>query len=78
MASEAGWRQYVVPASASNPESIQVALFYPTQAPAREIAMGPFTLHVAIMARRDAQFKGLIILSHGTGARAQQSGRGPG
>ncbi len=67
MASEAGWRQYAVPSSAANPETIQVALFYPTQAPAREIAMGPFTLHVAIMAPPEAQFKGLIILSHGTG-----------
>ena len=36
MATEAGWRQYVVPGSASNPESIQPALFYPTQAPARD------------------------------------------
>jgi predicted dienelactone hydrolase len=67
MASEAGWRQYAVPVSAANPEIIQVALFYPTLAPAREIAMGPFTLHVAIMAPPEAQFKGLIVLSHGTG-----------
>jgi predicted dienelactone hydrolase len=67
MASEAGWRQYVVPGSASNPESIQVALFYPTQASAREIAMGPSTLHVAIKAPPEAHFKGLIVLSHGTG-----------
>ncbi|MEA2883401.1 MAG: hypothetical protein QOH32_2657 [Bradyrhizobium sp.] len=67
MAAEAGWRQYVVPGSASNPESIQVALFYPTQAPAREIAMGPFTLRVAIKAPPEARFKALIVLSHGTG-----------
>ena len=67
IATEAGWRQYVVPASASNPEAITVALFYPTQAPPRDIAMGPFTLHVAIKAPPEAKFKGLIIVSHGTG-----------
>jgi predicted dienelactone hydrolase len=67
MATEAGWQQYAVPASASNPESIQVVLFYPTQAPAREIEMGPFTVKVAVKGPPDAQFKGLIILSHGTG-----------
>ncbi|MBS0529893.1 MAG: dienelactone hydrolase [Proteobacteria bacterium] len=67
MATEAGWRQYVVPASASNPEPIQVALFYPAQAAPREIAMGPFTLRVAVMAPPEAHFKGLIVLSHGTG-----------
>lgn len=44
-----------------------MALFYPTQAPAREIVAGPFMLHVAAKAPPDAQFKGLIILSHGTG-----------
>lgn len=67
MATEAGWQRYAVPASVSDPESIEVVLFYPTQAPAREIVAGPFTLHVAAMAPPDAHFKGLIILSHGTG-----------
>jgi len=67
MASEAGWRQYTVPVSSTNPEPIPVALFYPTQAPAREIAMGPFAVRVAIMGPPEAQFKGLIVLSHGTG-----------
>lgn len=67
IATEAGWRPYLVPGSASNPESIQVTLFYPTQAPARDIPMGPFTLRVAIKAPPEAQFKGLIVLSHGTG-----------
>ncbi|MEA2885539.1 MAG: hypothetical protein QOH32_4855 [Bradyrhizobium sp.] len=67
MASEAGWQRYTVPASASNGESIEVVLFYPTQAPARAIEMGPFTVNVAVKGPPDAQFKGLIILSHGTG-----------
>lgn len=67
MASEPGWRPYTVPASASAPEPITVALYYPTQAAARTIAMGPFTLRVAIQASPDARVKGLIVLSHGTG-----------
>jgi predicted dienelactone hydrolase len=65
-ATEAGWRQITVPVS-PNTEAIQVALYYPTQAPAKAIAMGPFTVRAAIQAPPDAKFKGLIILSHGTG-----------
>jgi predicted dienelactone hydrolase len=67
MASEAGWRTYTVPASGSVSEPITVALYYPTQAPARAVAMGPFTIRAAIQAPPDARFKGLIVLSHGTG-----------
>ena len=66
-AAEAGWREYTVPPSASNPEAIPVALYYPTQAPARTIAMGPFSVRVAVMAPAEANAKGLIVLSHGTG-----------
>ena len=66
LATEAGWRQITVPAS-PNTEAIQVALYYPTQAPAKAIAMGSFTVRAAIQAPPDAKFKGLIILSHGTG-----------
>jgi predicted dienelactone hydrolase len=66
-AGEVGWRRYTVPVSATNAEPIPVALYYPAQAPAREIAMGPFTVRVAVQAPPDAAFKGLIILSHGTG-----------
>jgi predicted dienelactone hydrolase len=66
-AMEAGWRQYTVPASASNPEAIAVALYYPTQAPAPTMAMGPFAVRVAVMAPADANAKGLVVLSHGTG-----------
>ena len=46
---------------------ISVALYYPTQAQARPIAMGPFTVHVAIQGPVDAPLKGLIVLSHGRG-----------
>jgi predicted dienelactone hydrolase len=56
-----------VPAAASNPEPITVALYYPTQAPARTITMGPFSLRVAMMAPAEANAKGLIVISHGTG-----------
>jgi predicted dienelactone hydrolase len=66
-ATEAGWREYTVPASASNVEAIPVALYYPTQAPARTIAMGPFSVRVAVMAPAEANAKGLIVFSHGTG-----------
>ena len=42
-------------------------MYYPTQAPARVIAMGPFSVDVAIQAPPDPQVKGLIVLSHGVG-----------
>lgn len=64
---QVGWRQYTVPVSPSNPEAIPVALYYPTQAAARAITMGLFTVRAAPQAAPDATFKGLIILSHGTG-----------
>ena len=67
VASEPGWRAYTVPASATAAEPIAVALSYPTQAPARTIAMGPFTVQAAIQAAPEARVKGLIVLSHGTG-----------
>ena len=67
MATNAGWRQINIPGSTSDTAPIVVALYYPTQAPARSIAMGPFTTQVAIQARPDATFKGLIVLSHGIG-----------
>ncbi|MGY3692859.1 putative dienelactone hydrolase [Bradyrhizobium sp. USDA 3240] len=66
-AAEAGWRQITIPVSATNPAAIPVALYYPTQMPARAIPMGPSTLRVAIGATPDAKVKGLIIISHGTG-----------
>lgn len=62
-----GWRAYEVAATATNPQPIPVALFYPTEAPERRVAMGPYTLPVAPMAPPTAKVKGLIIVSHGTG-----------
>lgn len=66
-AAEAGFRRYTVAASAANADEIPVALYYPTQATPREIAMGPFTVRVAMQAPPDDAVKGLIVLSHGTG-----------
>jgi predicted dienelactone hydrolase len=65
LASQAGWRQITVPGSTPNEAPITVALYYPTQAPARAIAMGPSTVRVAIQGPPEAKFKGLIVISHG-------------
>jgi predicted dienelactone hydrolase len=66
MASQAGWRQITIPPGATpNEAPIVVALYYPTQAPARVTVMGPFTVRAAIQGPPDATFKGLIVLSHG-------------
>ncbi len=64
---EAGWRPYEVPPSATNPEKIPVALYYPTQEPMRPTAVGSFTVHATPMAVPEAKTKGLIVISHGTG-----------
>jgi predicted dienelactone hydrolase len=66
-ATDAGLRQLTVPNSAGEAGPISVALYYPTQAQARPVAMGPFTVHVAIQGPIDAKLKGLIVLSHGRG-----------
>jgi predicted dienelactone hydrolase len=67
LAAQAGWRQITVPGPASFPEPIPVALYYPTQAAERSIAMGPYVAHVAPQAAPAATFKGLIVISHGKG-----------
>lgn len=67
VAAQAGWRQINIPGATPDAAPVPVALYYPTQAPARSIAMGPFTVQAAIQAPPDATFKGLIVLSHGTG-----------
>jgi predicted dienelactone hydrolase len=65
LASEAGWRQITLPGTTPNEAPIVVALYYPTEAPARTVAMGPFTVRGAIQGPPEATFKGLIVLSHG-------------
>ncbi|MBC7619341.1 MAG: dienelactone hydrolase, partial [Candidatus Saccharibacteria bacterium] len=66
-ASQAGWRQITVPGTMPDTAPIVVVLYYPTQAPARMIPMGPFNVNVAVQAPPEAKVKGLILLSHGTG-----------
>ena len=67
MAFQAGWRQISVAGATPAAASTTVALYYPTQAPARSIPMGPFTVNVAIHGAPEPTVKGLIVLSHGTG-----------
>ncbi len=67
LASQAGFRTVGVAGVSADSEPIPVALFYPTQAPERTVAMGPFTVHAAMGGTPDAQVKGLIVLSHGHG-----------
>jgi len=64
---EAGWMQ--IQTAGATPESPRttVALFYPTMASARPIAMGPFALNVAIAGKPADRVKALILLSHGVG-----------
>lgn len=66
-ATEAGLRLQTLPAAGDAQPAIPLALFYPTQAAARTIAMGPFSPEVAMRAEPEASVKGLIVLSHGTG-----------
>lgn len=63
----AGWQPYSVRAASADQPQIEVALYYPTRAAARDVPMGPFTLRVAIGAPAESRFSGLILLSHGTG-----------
>jgi predicted dienelactone hydrolase len=67
VAAQAGWRQISLPGPTPAADAVSVALYYPTQAPARVIAMGPFSVDVAVQAPPDPQIKGLIVLSHGIG-----------
>ena len=71
LATEAGLRRFVAPAQSSSQESINVALFYPTQDGAKPIPMGPFTPTVAINGKPDPKVKGLIVLSHGNAGSEQ-------
>ncbi len=65
-AANAGFQTLTVPGTSVD-KPITVALYYPTQASARAIPMGPFTPHIAIGGAPDASVRGLILLSHGTG-----------
>jgi predicted dienelactone hydrolase len=60
---QAGFRMTTIAAA----EPIPVALFYPSSAPSRTIAMGPFSPTVAINGAPSESIKGLILMSHGSG-----------
>ena len=64
---EAGWMQIQVAAATSDATTTTVALYYPTTAAPRAIAMGPFALDVAIGGKPVDKVKALILLSHGIG-----------
>jgi predicted dienelactone hydrolase len=65
LAAQVGWTQLDLPGPTSRSPGTVVVLYYPTQAKAREIPMGPFTLHVAPQAAPAPGIKGLILVSHG-------------
>jgi predicted dienelactone hydrolase len=62
---EAGWMQIQTAGATPNAPTTTVSLYYPTMAAPRVVAMGPFTLNVAIGAKPVDQIKALILLSHG-------------
>jgi predicted dienelactone hydrolase len=64
---EAGWMQIQAAGATPDAPTTTVALYYPTMAAPRAIAMGPFALDVAIGGKPVDQVKALILLSHGNG-----------
>jgi predicted dienelactone hydrolase len=63
----AGWMQIHTAGATPDAATTTVALYYPTQASPRVVAMGPFTLDVAIGGPPVDHVKALILLSHGIG-----------
>ena len=64
---EAGWMQIQVAGATADAPTTTVALYYPTMAAPRAVAMGPFMLDVAIGGKPVDKVKALILLSHGIG-----------
>lgn len=64
---EAGWMQIQTAGTTPDAPTTTVALYYPTMAAPRAIAMGPFMLNVAIGGKPVDKVKALILLSHGIG-----------
>ncbi len=62
---EAGWMQIQVAGATAAAPATTVALYYPTMATPRTIAMGPFSLNAAIGGKPADRVKALILLSHG-------------
>ena len=64
---EAGWMQIQAAGATPDAPATTVALYYPTMAAPRAIAVGPFALDVAIGGKPVDKVKALILLSHGIG-----------
>jgi predicted dienelactone hydrolase len=62
---EAGWIQIQTAGATPDAPMTTVALFYPTMAAPRVVAMGPFSVDAAIGGKPVDKVKALILLSHG-------------
>ena len=62
---EAGWMQIQTAGATPDAPKTTVALYYPTQAAPRVVAMGPFSVDAAIGGKPVDKVKALILLSHG-------------
>jgi predicted dienelactone hydrolase len=62
---EAGWMQIQTAGATPDAPKTTVALYYPTMAPPRVVAMGPFSVDAAIGGKPVDKVKALILLSHG-------------
>jgi predicted dienelactone hydrolase len=64
---QVGWQELHLPGSGPEAAETTVALWYPSKDPAARHPRGPFTIHAALNGRPADTFKGLLLLSHGTG-----------
>jgi len=64
---EAGWMQIQTAGATPDAPKTTVALYYPTMAAPRVVAMGPFSVDAAIGGKPVDKVKALILLSHGIG-----------
>lgn len=62
---EAGWMQIQAAGATPDAPATTVALYYPTLATPRVVAMGPFAVDAAIGGKPIDKVKALILLSHG-------------
>jgi len=67
LAAQVGWSQIDIPGTPPDAPNTIVALYYPTQAAATRVVMGPLVLNVARRAEPEPSVKGLIMISHGLG-----------
>lgn len=62
---EAGWMQIQTAGATPDAPTTTVALYYPTMAVSRVVAMGPFSVDAAIGGKPVEKVKAWILLSHG-------------